>query len=72
MSKPLSYVEEIAVDLGRVVGAQPGSLMWHGIVGALKEVVERCAAEADRKPEWDERGRKKLAARIRALTEERG
>lgn len=48
-----SYVESIAVDLVRVAGAQPGSIIYHGIVGALTDVVGRCAAVA--RTNWDPR-----------------
>lgn len=48
-----SYVEGIAVDIVRVACAQPGSIIYHGIVGALKEVVEHCAVVA--KQNWDPR-----------------
>ena len=44
--RSVTYPEKIATDLARVVGAQPGSVIFHGIVGALHEVIDRCEKAA--------------------------
>lgn len=72
----MKYPERIAVDLARVVSVQPGSTLFHGIVGVLAEVIERCAQEArqggcdcsEAACAHDEAG-EAIAARILALLE---
>lgn len=51
----MTYAEKIAIDLARVVGAQPGSVVYHGIVGALLEVIEHCAllSEPREDDDWE-------------------
>lgn len=64
----MTYAREMALKaLVRSGNDHPHPQSIAGAEFAIKEVIERCAFEVERRVEWNKRGRGKVAARIRAL-----